>query len=206
MPKVKGESGDYARVEALLAESGVAMPPMPADARTRLKEREEWCFCTRAFKMSPSDVHHFVRKAIAGVSPDYVLIAQAGHGVGSSALYYFLVQGPLQLFLQIGWGGGSAERERSAALLNECFALAHRLVGAIPEALRRGRLPRQGRITVVGSSLGEGFWEVAAAGERASQPGGPPRGKARRGIGPQEILEEAVLWCHGKGALVGQGD
>ena len=206
MSKVKGESGDYARVEALLAESGVAMPPMPADARTRLKEREEWCFCTRALKVSPSELQHFVRKAIAGVSPDYVLIAQAGHGIGSSALYYFLVQGPLQLFLQIGWGGGSVESERSTALINECFALAHRLVGAIPEALRRGWLPRQGRITVVGSSLGEGFWEVTAAGERASQPGGPPRGKTRRGIGPREILEEAVFWCRGKGAVVGRGD
>ena len=206
MSKVKGESADYARVEALLAESGVAMPPMPADAKTRLKEREEWCFSTRALKVSPSELQHFVRKAIAGVSPDYVLIAQAGHGVGSSALHYFLVQGPLQLFLQIGWGGGSAERERSAALLNECFTLAHRLVGAIPEALRRGWLPRQGRITVVGSSLGESFWEVAAAGERASQPGGPPRSKTRGGIGPREILEEAVLWCRGKGAVVGRGD
>ena len=206
MSKGKGESGDFARVEALLAESRVDMPPMPADAGTRLKEREEWCFCTRSFKVSPSELQHFVRKAIAGVSPDYVLIAQAGHGIGSSALYYFLVQGPLQLFLQIGWGGGSAERERSTALLNECFALAHRLVGAIPEALRRGWLPRQGRITVVGSSPGESFWEVAAAGERASQPGGPPRGKTRSGIGPREILEEAVLWCRGKGAVVGRGD
>jgi hypothetical protein len=206
MAKGKGESGDYARVEALLAESGVAMPPMPAEARTRLKEREEWCFCTRTFKVSPSELQHYVRKAIAGVSPDYVLIAQAGHGVGLPALHYFLVQGPLQLFLQIGWGGGSAEKERSTVLINDCFALAHRLVGAIPEALHRGWLPRQGRITVVGSSLGGGFWEVAAAGERASQPGGPPRGKTRGGIGPRETLEEAVRWCRGKGAVVGRGD
>jgi hypothetical protein len=182
------------------------MPPMPADARTRLKEREEWCFSTRAFKVSPSELQHFVRKAIAGVSPDYVLIAQAEHGVGLPALHYFLVQGPLQLFLQIGWGGGSAEKERSTVLINDCFALAHRLVGAIPEALHRGWLPRQGRITVVGSSLGGGFWEVAAAGERASQPGGPPRGKTRSGIGPRETLEEAVRWCRGKGAVVGRGD
>jgi hypothetical protein len=182
------------------------MPPMPADAKTRLKEREKWCFCTRALKVSPSELQHFVRKAIAGVSPDYVLIAQAGHGVSSSALHYFLVQGPLQLFLQIGWGGGSAEKERSTVLINDCFALAHRLVGAIPEALHRGWLPRQGRITVVGSSLGGGFWEVAAAGERASQPGGPPRGKTRSGIGPRETLEEAVRWCRGKGAVVGRGD
>jgi hypothetical protein len=206
MSKVKDESGDYARVEALLAESGVAMPPMPADARTRLKEREEWCFCTRGFKLPPSELMHFVRKAIAGVSPDYVLIARAGHGVGSSALHYFLVQGPLQLFLQIGWGGGSAEKERSTVLINECFALAHRLVGAIPEALRRGRLPRQGRITVVGSNLGDGFWEVAVAWERASQPGGSPRGKTRSGIGPRETLEEAVRWCRGTGTVVGRGD
>ena len=198
MPKLKGESGDYARVEALVAEAGVVMPPMPIDARTRLKEREDWCFCTRTFKVPPSDVQYYVRKAIAGVSPDYVLIARTEAGVGPAALHYFLVQGPLQIFLQIGWSGGSAERERSPALLNECFGLARQLVDAIPEALRRGRLSRQGRITVVGSSFGKGFWEVAAAGERASQPGRTPRDKARAVQNPREILAEAVLWARGR--------
>ena len=180
MPKLKGESGDYARVEALVAEAGVVMPPMPIDARARLKEREDWCFCTRTFKVPPSDVQYYVRKAIAGVSPDYVLIARTEAGVGPAALHYFLVQGPLQIFLQIG------------------FALARQLVDAIPEALRRGRLSRQGRITVVGSSFGKGFWEVAAAGERASQPGRTPRDKARAVQNPREILAEAVLWARGR--------
>jgi hypothetical protein len=198
MAKGKGESGDLARVEALLAEAGMAMPPMPADAEARLKEREEWCFCTRALKVSPSDVPHYVRKAIAGASPDYVLIAQTGAGAGPTALHYFLVQGPLQIFLQIGWSGGSAERERATALVNECFGLAHQLVDAIPSALRHGRLSRQGRITVLASNLGKGFWEVAAAGERASQPGRPPRDKSRAVQGPQEILTEAVLWARGR--------
>jgi hypothetical protein len=50
---------------------------------------------------------------------------------------------------------------------------------------------------VVGSDLGESFWEVAQADERADRPSGPVRGKNRGARGPREVLEEAVRWCRG---------
>ncbi len=198
MAAAKDAGGDYARVEALLTEAGLTMPPMPEAALTRLKEREEWCFSTRTFKVSPSDIQHYVRKAIAGASPDYVLIAQTGQGGSSSAMQYFLVQGPLQLFLQIGWNGASQDRQRSTALVNECFALAHQVAEAVPEALRRGRLPREGRLTVVASDRDEGFWEVAAPGERANRPSPQTRRVPRGAPDPRRVLGEAVGWCRGK--------
>ncbi len=190
--------GDYARVEALLLEAGLSMPPMPDAALTRLKEREEWCFSTRAFKVPPYDIQHYVRKAVAGASPDYVLIAQAGRAGTAYAMHYFLVQGPLQLFLQIGWGEFSTGRERSTALVNECFVLAHHLVEAIPEAIRRGQLTRDGRLTVVASDLAGGFWEVARRGERGTQPAPQTRRLPRGALAPPEILGQAVRWCRGK--------
>ncbi len=193
MAAAKDAGGDYTRVEALLAEAGLSMPPMPEAALTRLKEREDWCFSTRTVKVSPGEMRHYVRKAVAGASPDYVLIAQTGQGSGPSAMQYFLVQGPLQLFLQIGWGG-----PRAAVLVNECFALAHQLVEAVPEAIRRGRLPRRGRLTVVASDRDPGFWEVATSGEQAHQPSPPARRVPRGAPDPRRVLGEAVAWCRGK--------
>ena len=195
MAKAKDSGGDYARVEGLLAEAGLTMPPMPEMAEARLKEREDDCFSTRTFKESPANLLHYVRKAIGGVSPDYVLVALGRDGRTADALHFFLVQGPLQLFLQIGWGGAGAARERATALVNDCFALAHQLVEAVPHALRKGRLAPTGRLTVVGSDLGESFWEVAQADERADRPSRPLRGKNRAARGPREVLEEALRWC-----------
>jgi len=195
MARAKDSGGDYARVEGLLAEAGLTMPPMPEMAEARLKEREDDCFSTRTFKESPANLIHYVRKAIGGVSPDYVLVALGRDGRTADALHFFLVQGPLQFFLQIGWGGAGAARERAATLVNGCFALAHQLVEAVPHALRKGRLARTGRLTVVGSDLGESFWEVAQADERADRPSRPPRGKSRAAQGPREAIEEALRWC-----------
>jgi hypothetical protein len=198
MSKGRDSGRDLARLEALLSEAGLTMPPMPADAESRLKEREEWCFSTRGFKVSPFDLLHHVRKAIGDASPDYVLVARAGSGPNREAMHYFLVQGPLQVFLQVGWGKTSNEQDRATKLTSECFALAHDLVAAVPQTLRRGRLSREGRLTVVGSDLGESFWEVAQSDERGSQPGGHPRGRGRNLRSPLEVLTEALGWCREK--------
>ena len=194
MAKASGRSTDYGRLEALLAEVGLPMPPMPDGADARLKERGEWCYSTRALKESPLNVQHYVRKAIAGASPDYVLVARVGHGAESCVMHYFLVQGPLQVFLQVGRGSPAAGG-RSTASVNECFALTHELVAAVSQALGAGRLPRAGRLTVVGSDRIESFWEVAAAGERPVQVGRATRGRSQDARSPRRILEEAVRWC-----------
>jgi hypothetical protein len=197
MREVRGMRGDFGRLEALLAEMGLRMPPMPADADVRLKERDTWCFSTRALKVSASDLAHHARKAIGGASPDYVLVAQASQGLPRNALHYFLLQGPLQIFLQLGWAEAPAEHARATGLVNDCFALAEQLVAAVARALHAGRLARAGRLTVVASDLSECFWEVAAPGVHASQPGRSPRGKGRDVRGPREVLAEAVAWCRG---------
>ncbi len=198
MAAAKDAGADYGRVEALLKEAGLSMPPMPETALTRLKEREEWCFCTRAVKVPPSEIRHYVRKAVAGASPDYVLLARTEASGAASAMQYFLVQGPLQLFLQVRWGGPAGGRDRGVALLNECFALVHQLVRAVPEAIRRGGLSPRGRITVVASDREPGFWEVTAAGERVDRAAPPIRRAPRGAPDPRTVLEGALGWCRGK--------
>ena len=193
----KGRSREYGRLEAMLAEAGLSMPPMPSDAEARLKEREDACFSTRAFKESPVKMQHFVRKAITGASPDYVLIARVGDGVRACAIHYFLVQGPLQVFLQLACGHPAGQgRETMAA--NECFGLAHELVAAVPHVLRSGRLPASGRLTVVASDRSESFWEIATEGERAGQTARPAHVKTHEARTPRQALEAALRWCRGE--------
>lgn len=194
----KGRSREYGRLEAMLADAGLSMPPMPSDAETRLKEREDDCFSTRAFKESPVNMQHYVRKAITGVSPDYVLVARVGDGVRVCAIHYFLVQGPLQVFLQLTCGRPAGQgRETMAA--NECFGLAHELVAAVPHVLRSGRLPASARLTVVASDRSASFWEIATEGERAGQAARPARVTTHDARTPREVLEAALRWCRGQG-------
>jgi hypothetical protein len=192
----KGRSREYARLGELLAEAGLSMPPMPKDAEARLKEREDACFSTRTFKESPVNMQHYVRKAITGVSPDYVLVARVGHGTNACAIHYFLVQGPLQVFLQLACGS-QAGQDRATLAVNECFSLAHDLVAAVPHLLRAGRLPASGRLTVVASDRTDSFWETASAGERAGRAARPARVKTHDARTPRQVLEAALGWCRG---------
>jgi hypothetical protein len=190
--------GDYGRLEALLAEGGLAMPPMPETAEARLKEREEWCFSTRSFKESPSNLLHYVRKAIGGVSPDYVLVASAGEGPADVALHYYLVRGILQLFVQVRWVGSGAAPGRTNELARECLVLAGELVTAVPGALYRGLLDPGGRLTVVATDRGDSFWETASGDGRLLQTSRPSRRNLRNLPGPREVLTECVRWCRGR--------
>jgi hypothetical protein len=195
----KSTNRDLGRLEGLLHEAGLPLPPMPVDANARLKEREEWSFSTRTFKVSPFDLAHHVRKAIGGASPDHVLVARTGPEPDRAAMHYYLVQGPLQIFLQVGCGRTPGEQARAAESIVRTFALAHDLVAAVPRALHRGKLSRAGRLTVVGSDLAESFWEVAEGEERGSRPGRQTEGRRRDISGVFEVLSEAIAWCRAKG-------
>jgi hypothetical protein len=183
--------GDYDRLERLLAEAGIRMPPVPEALCRQMKERAEWVFSTRTFKAPPSDLLHYVRKAIAGALPDFALIARQADA-RPLALHVYIIQAPLQLFLQLAWGQPTAVAEIDAVL-----ALSEELAREAPAALRRGRLTPDGRLTVVGSDFLEGFWEVAASTERAMRPGGVKRPGAIPP--PQAIVAEALRWCRAKG-------
>jgi hypothetical protein len=196
----RGARGDYARLEAFLTEVGLPMPPMPEMAEARLKERGEWWFSTRTFKESPENLMHYVRKAIGGASPDYVLVARTGQEPDGTALHYYLLQGPLQLFLRVAWVGAGPKAEPTNARVRGCLDLAHELVAAVPSALRRGLLERSGRITVVATDVGDSFWETAVGAGGRPQGDRPSRRGSRNLPGPREVLTEAIRWCRGESA------
>ena len=187
---MRGGGGDYDRLMRLLAEAGIRMPPVPAALCRQLKERAEWVFSTRTFKVPPTDLLFYVRKAIAGALPDFALIARPADA-RPLTLHVYILQAPLQLFLQLRWD----ETPAVAAGIDAILALSEELAREIPAALRRGRLTLDGRLTVVGSDFTAGFWEVAASTERAVRPGAAKRPGARTISPPQAIVADALRWC-----------
>ena len=43
------------------------------------------------------------------------MLSHSGHGVNSYAIHYYLVQRPLRMFLQLGWGGVYDDAKEDAA-------------------------------------------------------------------------------------------
>ncbi|RPI09650.1 MAG: hypothetical protein EHM71_05455 [Zetaproteobacteria bacterium] len=189
---MKGGGGDFDRLERMLAELCIRMPPVPKALRWQLKERDEWVFSTRTVKAPPADLLHYVRKAIAGALPDFALIARQTDAQ-PCALHVYLIQAPLQLFLQLRWGDPSTV----AAGIDAILALGEDLARETQAALRRGRLTPDGRLTVVGSDFLDGFWEVAASTERAVRPGAAAKRPGTRTTipSPQTIVADALRWC-----------
>ncbi len=182
------ESSGVARATALFHSQGLELPPVPRELARRFRERDKWCFASRPVSISPYDVDSYVHDGDAAA--DYVLVAHAGHGVNSWAIHYYLVLGPLRVFLQIGWGGVYEDRSAATARVNNCGSLARELIVAAAKASRRGRLRSSVRLTVVASDVYRGFCRFPGESCQGTTADG-----RSFGLRPEELLALAVQWC-----------
>ncbi|PTL35930.1 hypothetical protein CLG94_07085 [Candidatus Methylomirabilis limnetica] len=185
------EERNLSKAESLLKSAGLIMPPVPEELIARFRERSSWCFSTRLLSVSPYNIKQYVQEALSGRVQDSLILARAGHGVNTYAMHYFLVHGPLQLFLQISWGGANMDSRQTTAEVNKCFRLVERLLESVGEGLRSGRLRPADRLTVVASNVYGGFW-------LAPTENGPTQTAAARWDGsardPKIVLIEAIRW------------
>src|SRR5208337_266479 len=96
---------DIDKAKHLFQKAGLSFPPIPNELASRLKEQGEWVFSTRPIEVSPYVLRHYVDEAEKTDVEDNALLAHSGHGVNSYAIQYYLVYGPLRMFLHLGWGG-----------------------------------------------------------------------------------------------------
>jgi hypothetical protein len=129
------EAGGIEKAKALFQDTGLEFPWIPEELASRLRELSEWVYSTRSFRMSPYCIDAFYKEAECGVVDDYVVLAHAGYGCNCWALQYFIVYGPLYLFLQIGWGGVYMDPARAKKDINSCFGLADKIMHSIAEAI-----------------------------------------------------------------------
>jgi hypothetical protein len=179
---------------ALFRGADLDLPPVSRELARHFKRRDERCFSSRAIKRSPYLIDDYIVECSTGRPNDYVLLAHAGHGVNSYALHCYLVQAPLELFLQVAWGGAYTDMTKATADANECFRLAGEFLDAGRGALRRGRLSAQDRLMAVASSFYGGCCTLPGHTE--------PRADHRlrsiawlKGI-PQDFLRQAIEWCN----------
>ena len=156
MAAVKTSSAiDKAR--ARFEQVGLDLPPIPEELRKTFKERKAWCFSSRPVKMWPYRFDDYVEEAHSKRPSDYVLVAHAGHGVNSYAIHYYLVRGPLNLFLQLAWGGIYEDQRKTTAAVNKCFKLAGTLLQVF-EKNRQKDLHPSDRIMIVASDFYGSRW------------------------------------------------
>ena len=178
---------DIEKAKQIFRDAGLAFPTIPEDLAVQLKERGQWLFSTRPIDTSPYNLQHYVLEVEGTQVKDYAVLSRTGHGVRSYAIQYYLVQGPLHMFLHLGWGGVYTDATEAAAQIRDCFSIAERVVAAAQEV---GRFKADERLTVVGSDFYGSYWL--------------PPGKSRRrkdascegplDIKPHEVLNESLGW------------
>jgi len=117
-------------------EAGLAIPPLPSALRARIQERSEWTFSTRKLDWGLYGWQLFLTEVIADETQDYAAVGHAGHGANSYAISYFLVTGPLAVFVQVPWGGVYMDRKESAAEVRASFDLCADLIEAVQGVAR----------------------------------------------------------------------
>ncbi|NLX96299.1 MAG: hypothetical protein GXY83_08985 [Rhodopirellula sp.] len=170
------------KARRLFEQAGLGFPSIPAELAAGLKEQGKWLFSTCELKVSPYNLRHYVHQANLAPGKDLALLCYSGHGVNSYAIQYYLVYGPLHMFLHLGWGGAYIDADAAACRIRECFSLADEIV---PAAKTLGKLGAGAWLTIVGSDFYGSYWS----------PLGPSRQKEEMGsTGPAEVLSGVLHW------------
>ncbi len=142
---------------ALYKGAGLPFPPIPSQLVDQFVEVENWVYGTRSDHPFIYDIDWFIEEAVKQQSANYVLLGHSGHGVNSWAIHYYLVQGQLALFIQVGWGGAYGTPQDSAnacALLERLQTEGHHL----SELVAAGKVAPDERLIVVASTFYGGQW------------------------------------------------
>lgn len=178
---------DLEKARRLFRDAGLAFPTIPAEIAARLKQQGVWLFATREIEMSPYNIQHYVAEVDETRVEDYAVLSHSGHGVNSYALQYYLVRGPLRMFLHLGWGGVYMDNDAAKVDIRNCFSLADQIVLAAQATRRLGAAEH---LKVVGSDFYGSFWLPPGKTYREEQVGHKD---------PLEVLTEVLHWLTSSG-------
>ncbi len=174
---------DLAKARQLFQDAGLTFPAIPDVLASQIKERGEWYFSSRHGKQtSPYLLDVYVRGVDQNDVEDYVVLSHSGHGVNSYAIQYYVVLGPLRMFLHLGWGGVYMDRDVATLEIRNCFSLADNIV---PAALASPMLGSGKSLKIVGSTFYGSYW---------SAPGREPQHDESHFNTPAAVLSQALAW------------
>jgi len=163
MTQATGQESVTALDEArqLFAGEGLDLPYVPPEMQPALRRLRDWVYGTRPDSLGLYNVRGYGLEAGTTPVADYVLFGHAGHGLSSYALHYYLVRGPLALFVQVAWGGAYGDRQRAAQAVATRLDQAEALIHAAGAARQQGHLPALPvgeRLVVVAADFFQAAW------------------------------------------------
>jgi hypothetical protein len=142
----------------LFAQAGLPFPFIPPEMRETFEKIEDWVYGTRLKIPWLYEIRQYATEAITTDIADYLLLGHAGHGIQSWAMHYYLVRGPLALFLQIAWGGAYTDEEKAIGQISTRFAQANDLIQKVEEARQKGSFQPGERLIIVSSEFHDSYW------------------------------------------------
>jgi hypothetical protein len=152
-------SSTLAEAQKRLHEVGLPWPPIPAEMATYVQSIDSWIYGTRSDEPYLYELDWYVNELLMNPVGDYLLMGHSGRGINSWAFHYYLVRGPLAIFIQVGWGGALSSDENNegtAALLNRLYADAQRLLDAADKA--ETHFKPDERLIIVASDFSGSRW------------------------------------------------
>jgi hypothetical protein len=149
------------------AGEGLPWPPVPerlASALQAAGNMADGVFASRALTIGPYALEAYVGEVLRELPDDYALVGFDGHGMNSWAVHFFLVQGPLGLFVQLPWGGAFTDAEADRAEVARVFAWAERLLTRVTALQTAGRWPAGRRLVVAATWLRQPRWAWVSTG------------------------------------------
>ena len=173
---------DLEKAKELFRDEGLAFPAIPNDLAVKIKEQGRWLYSSREITISPYNLDEYVHEVDEAQVDDYIVLSHSGHGANSYAIQYYVLNGPLRLFLHLGWGGAYMDAEASAALIRDCFLIADQIVSA---SQRAAPVLAGERLTVVVSDTYGSYW---------LPPGVSQMSEDSVQNDPLEVLNEVLAW------------
>jgi len=156
--KAQQDSPALEAARQLFTQEGIPFPFIPPEMRPDFAKLSEWVYGTRPVAPWLYEIRKFVQGAGTEPVADYLLLGHAGHGIQSYAMHYYLVRGPLALFLQIGWGGAYLDKGKAARNMAARFAQAEELIQAVEVAQRQDRFRPGERLIISASDFYGSSW------------------------------------------------
>lgn len=155
---------------AYFRNEGLSLPILPAALAAQLRERAPGIYATSELAASPYALEAHVNALLNATNPnDYAVLAMDGHGAQSWAFHYYLVSGPLALFVQLPWGGAYTDTAAAHAEIERVLAWAQPLPHQLAELQRQGRLTPDQKLLVVLTRFSEPRWAWVRLRGQATQ-------------------------------------
>jgi len=152
------DSSALKEAQRLFEQETLTFPFIPTEIRSAFSKIDDWVYGTRSDAPWLYEIREYVLEVATKPVMDYLLLGYAGHGIQSWAMHYYLVRGPLALFLQIAGGGAYTDKIEATREMSMRFTQAEELIKAVEVAQGKGSFQSDERLIVVLTEFYDSYW------------------------------------------------